>query len=197
MLSPVTRGVGLALRLSLLTAGRENEIAGIRLSEIRDLDGDEPGLTIPGSRTKNKRDHFIPLTPLAVETIKQAKELIGDEEEYLFPSSRKRGAPIDRHSLPVAMARLCAVQESKDGAAKSLRGDPPSPHDLRRTASTRMAALGIPKEDRDACLNHARVDVGKHYDLYERATEKRRALEKLSTCISEITADDPKPNRRG
>jgi integrase len=188
VLSPVTRGVGLALRLSLLTAGRENEIAGIRLGEIRDLDGREPGLTIPGFRTKNKRDHFIPLTPLAVQTIKQAKELLGDEEKYLFPSSRKKGAPIDRHSLPVAMARLCAAQEGKDGAAKSLRGDPPSPHDLRRSASTRLAALGVPKEDRDACLNHARVDVGKHYDLYERATEKRKAMELLSGNIRQIVS---------
>ena len=137
VLSPVTRGVGLALRLSLLTAGRENEIAGIRLGEIRDLDGSQPGLTIPESRTKNKRDHFIPLTPLAVETIKQAKELIGDEEKYLFPSGRKKGASIDRHSLPVAMARLCGPPRKAGGAAKSLREDPPSPHDLRRTASTR------------------------------------------------------------
>jgi integrase len=187
--SPVTRGVGLALRLSLLTAGRENEIAGIRLDEIRDLNGNEPGLTIPGSRTKNKRDHFIPLTPLAVKTIKQAKELIGDQEEYLFPSGQKKGASIDRHSLPVAMSRLCAAQNGKSGAAKSLRDDPPSPHDLRRTASTRLAALGVPKEDRDACLNHARVDVGKHYDLYERAAEKRKAMELLSGNIWQIVSD--------
>ena len=183
VLSPVTRGVGLALRLSLLTAGRENEISGIRLGDIRDLGGNEPSLTIPGSRTKNKRDHFIPLSPLAVATIKQAIELIGDEEVYLFPSSRKKGASIDRHSLPVAMSRLCAAHDGKAGAAKSLRDDPPSPHDLRRTASTRMAALGVPKEDRDACLNHARVDVGKHYDLYERAAEKRLALQLLAEAI--------------
>lgn len=196
VLSPVSRATGLALRLTLLTAGRENEIAGIRLDEFKGLDGEDPSLTIPGSRTKNKRDHFIPLTPLAVETIKQAKELIDADEEFLFPSGRKKGVPIDRHSLPVAMARLCAAQEGKAGGAKSLRDDPPSPHDLRRTASTRMAALGVPKEDRDACLNHARVDVGKHYDLYERAAEKRQALEKLSNNISAIIAQED-AKRRG
>ena len=172
-----------------LTAGRENEIAGIRLGEIRDLDGREPGLTIPGSRTKNKRDHFIPLTPLAVETIKQAKELIGDGEEYLFPSGRKKGVS---RSTGTRCRWLwpdsCAAQEGKDGAAKSLRGDPPSPHDLRRTASTRMAALGVPKEDRDACLNHARVDVGKHYDLYERADREAPGARKAFNSIGEIIA---------
>jgi integrase len=183
VISPVSRRVGLALRLSLLTAARENEIAGIKLDEIHDLDGSEPALHIPGSRTKNKRPHLIPLTSLAVETIRHAKELISDEDQYLFVSSRKRGEPIDRHSLPVAMARLCAAQKDDSNAAKSLRADPPSPHDLRRTASTRMSALGVPKEDREACLNHARVDVGKHYDLYERAAEKRKALELLSASI--------------
>lgn len=197
VLSPVSRATGLALRLTLLTAGRENEIAGVRLDEFKGLDGPDPGLTIPGSRTKNKRDHFIPLAPLAVETVKQAKELIGDGEQFLFPSGRKKGFPIDRHSLPVAMSRFCASQEGKAGARMSMRDDPPSPHDLRRTASTRMAALGVPKEDRDACLNHARVDVGKHYDLYERATEKRRALEKLSNNIGAIIADEQDAKRRG
>jgi integrase len=190
VLSPVSRGVGLALRLSLLTAGRESEIAGIQLDEIRDLDGGEPTLHIPGSRTKNKRPHLVPLTPLAAETMRQAKELISDEDRFLFMSSRKTGEPIDRHSLPVAMSRLCAAQKGDSKAAESLRADPPSPHDLRRTASTRMSALGVPKEDRDACLNHARVDVGKHYDLYDRAAEKRRALELLSTSIEQILADE-------
>jgi integrase len=192
VLSPVSRPVGLALRLALLTAARESEIAGIRLDELHDLDGAEPALLIPTERSKNKRPHLIPLTGLAVTTIKQAKELIGDDDSYLFMSNRKKGVPIDRHSLPVAMARFCAGQEGS-GAAKSLRIDPPSPHDLRRTASTRMSALGVPKEDRDACLNHARVDVGKHYDLYERAAEKRKALSLLSGCIEQITASNSQP----
>jgi hypothetical protein len=60
-----------------------------------------------------------------------------------------------------------------------------------------MSSLGVPKEDRDAVLNHARVDVGKHYDLYERAAEKRKALELLSRCIEQIIASDPSTNRRG
>ena len=51
-----------------------------------------------------------------------------------------------------------------------------------------MAALGVPKEDRDACLNHARVDVGKHYDLYERAAEKRAAVSLLSDVAIQNSA---------
>jgi integrase len=195
VLSPVSRTVGLALRLALLTAARESEIAGIRLDEIHNLDGADPTLHIPSDRSKNKRSHLIPLTGMAVETVKHAKELIGDDDIHLFKSSRKKGSPIDRHALPVAMARFCADQDG-DGAARSLRTDPPSPHDLRRTVATRLSALGVPKEDRDAVLNHARVDVGKHYDLYERAAEKRKALELLSTALEQVIAINRSPNSR-
>ena len=35
----------------------------------------------------------------------------------------------------------------------------------------------------------ARVDVGKHYELYERAIEKRKAMELLSENIRQIVND--------
>ena len=73
------------------------------------------------------------------------------------------------------------------GAAKSWRTEPPSPHDLRRTFATRLSGLGVSKEDRDALLNHIRSDVGsKHYDLYERAKEKRAAFSKWDDALAGI-----------
>jgi integrase len=72
-------------------------------------------------------------------------------------------------------------------AAKSWNDDPPSPHDLRRTVATRLASLGVPEEDVAAVLNHVRTSVtGRHYDQYQRAAEKRRALEKWSTTIADL-----------
>jgi integrase len=72
-------------------------------------------------------------------------------------------------------------------AGKSWRADPPSPHDLRRTLATRLAELGVAKEDRDAVLNHRPSDVGKkHYDLYEREREKRSALAAWSARLTKI-----------
>ena len=56
---------------------------------------------------------------------------------------------------------------------------------LRRTVATRLAEMGIQKEDRDAILNHTPQDVGKkHYDLYEREGEKRSALNAWSGAIT-------------
>ena len=82
---PVSRPVGLALRLALLTAARANEVAGARKSEFQDLDGPGPAWLIPAERVKNKRDHLVPLSLFAVETIKAALDLTSDDDEFLFP----------------------------------------------------------------------------------------------------------------
>jgi integrase len=110
--------------------------------------------------------------------------LTANDDEYLFPSPSVKNSPITAHALAVAMARFAG---SPDPAAKSWRAEPPSPHDLRRTVATRLAELGIAKEDRDAMLNHTPRDVGKkHYDLYEREREKRRALEMWASVLASV-----------
>jgi integrase len=86
-LPPVSRPVGLALRLALLTAARASEIAGARKSEFQNLDKpDQAAWLIPGERAKNKIDHLVPLPSLAVETVKSAIELSADGE-FLFPTA--------------------------------------------------------------------------------------------------------------
>jgi integrase len=131
---------------------------------------------------------------MARQTVLAALELAGDDAEHLFPSPAIDGAPITAHALAVAMARFA---ESLDPiAGKSWQAERPSPHDLRRTLATRLAELGIVKEDRDAVLNHTPGDVGKkHYDLYDREREKRRALDLwASTLATIIEKRKPVPN---
>ena len=70
---------------------------------------------------------------------------------------------------------------------RSWKADPPSPHDLRRTVETRMAALGIPQEHRDRVLNHVTGGIGaKHYNRHDYAAEKRDALMRWSVVLSSI-----------
>ena len=57
---------GQLLKLLLLTGCRLNEVAGMRCSELSD---DGATWNIPGSRTKNRRPHIVPLPPLAREMI--------------------------------------------------------------------------------------------------------------------------------
>jgi integrase len=88
------------------------------------------------------------------------------------------------------MRRFSDQLAVKSAVAKSWRTDPPSPHDLRRTFATRLSGLGVSKEDRDALLNHIRSDVGsKHYDLYERAKEKRVVLSKWDDALAAVLKD--------
>ena len=54
------------LQLLLLTGCRLSEVAGMRRAELSD---DSSTWTIPGTRTKNKREHIVPLPPLALELL--------------------------------------------------------------------------------------------------------------------------------
>ena len=187
VLPPVSRQIGLALRLALLTAARASEMAGARKAEFQDLDKPEQAAWhVPAERTKNRVDHLIPLPPLAVETIKSAIELNGDSE-FLFPTRLGRGGPIDRHTLTVAMVRF--AKSLKGPAAKTWQQEIPTPHDLRRSCNSRLARMGIPKEIRDRTLNHItslRDPESKHYNLYEFQAEKRAALGKWADEIASL-----------
>jgi integrase len=115
--------------------------------------------------------------------------------QYLFPSPTNPGRSIDPHALAVAMARFAKRIDDKLAGAATWKAEPPTPHDLRRTVSTRLAELGIAKEDRDAVLNHTPQDVGKrHYDLYDRGAEKRSALTKWSNVLDSILRTAPVSN---
>jgi integrase len=173
----VPRLVGLALRLALLTGVRAGEAAEARKSEFE-------GATwlIPGSRTKNKHDHLIPLSPLALEVISEASKLTGDSD-FLFPALRNRKKSVARQALPMAMQEFSARQSG------SWAVNPPVPHDLRRSCNTWLAKAGIPKEIRDRCLNHisGQGDTeGRHYNFYEFQKEKRAAFNAWSDHIANL-----------
>ena len=174
-----------------LSGVRAGEVVGIARAEIEHLgDTNRAAWTIPATRAKNGRAHYVPLSPIAQATLHSALELVGDEEKFLFPSRWNADEPITAHALAVAMRRFSDRMDKKSPAAKSWRAEPPSPHDLRRTFATRLSSLGVSKEDRDALLNHIRADVGsRHYDLYERAKEKRLALNQWADVLEAIVSD--------
>ena len=180
---PVSRPVGLALRLVLLTACRPSEVAGMKVNELEiSTAGKVMSWTIPANRTKNGRAHYVPVAPLAGEQITKALSL-ADGSDVVFPS---RAGGIAGHALAVAMDRIGKATKAKDW---------PTARDMRRTAATRMAAAGVRSEDVSAILNHVRADVtGKHYDLYDRAKEKRAALTRWAQILAAILAPTPADN---
>ena len=86
----------LVLRLALVTGQRIGEICGARKAEI-DLGKAE--WTVPVKRTKNRREHVVPLSPLAVDLFKEAIDLAG-ELQFLFPSRSRSKATIPRNVWP-------------------------------------------------------------------------------------------------
>ena len=187
VVSPISRPVGLALRLALLTAARASEIAGARKDEFQNLDQPEQAVwLVPSERAKNRMTHLIPLAPLAVETVKNAIELSG-HSEFVFPTRLNRDGPIDRHTLTVAMVRF--AKSLKAPTAKTWQQEIPTPHDLRRTVSTRLARMGIAKEIRDRALNHItslRDPESRHYNLHEFQSEKRDAFSRWTAELEGI-----------
>jgi integrase len=218
--TPVSRRIGQALRLVLLTGVRVTEMAGAELREFTHLDGNQANWLIPPTRSKNGRAHVVPLSSMARAIVnelayiadRRAEELEKREARVAAPrfilvSPVGGDRPIDGHALSVAMARFgksfdpsykddtqeLAAEHAK--AAATWVEDRPTAHDLRRTLATRLAALGVPAEDVKACLNHACSDVtGRHYDQYDRLREKRRALELWSEQVRGIIDGAPTSN---
>jgi integrase len=190
------RRVGLGLRLALLTGARVGEIAGISRAELDHLaDPVRATWIIPGARTKNTRDHLIPLSPLARDTVLDLLATIEQSEQFLFPTrSRQRSGPMRGNTLTQAMDYFGERLAGNADAIRAWKADRPTPHDLRRTAGTRLAELRIPKEIRDRVLNHIASDVdSKHYNLHDYADEKRDALNRWATLVEGIvTGSDGK-----
>ncbi len=174
----ISPGIRLALKLQLATAQRKGEWVGAALSEF-DLE-EENVWIIPAARAKNGKAHRVPLSPLAVSLIKEAQKL-ADGSEWLFPSPRG-GVPVRPEAVNKALYRACvpiAERPKGDRLSKKpvLSLTDIVPHDLRRTAASNMAALGINRLVISKILNHVESSVTSIYDRHGYDDEKRHALE--------------------
>jgi len=157
---------------------RKGELLGARWEEF-DLDGSTPlGAVwhLPAARTKTGLSRDIPLVPTAVGWLHELKALDAGSA-YLFPKRRRdrreRVPHVGRDTLNAALQRV------KHG----LR--PFTLHDLRRTARTQLAALGVRREVAERCLGHAIRGVEGIYDRHDYFKERRRALERWTDLVIE------------
>lgn len=169
-------GYGNIVRLLMLTGCRRDEIASLRWSEI-DLEADGGALiSLPSERTKNGRPHDVPLSDAAVTILEGIKrrgerELVFGEGDGGFSGWSKAKTALD-------------IKLGK--AVKPWRL-----HDLRRTASTRMADSGVLPHVIEAVINHVSGHKAGVAGIYNRATyaaEKRAALDTLASYIKTAAA---------
>jgi len=159
----------LAIKLLLALCVRKGELLGARWAEF-DLGGETPAGAVwhlPATRTKTGESLDIPLAPTVVEWLSSLRVLAAGNE-YIFPKRRRdpreRVPHVGVDTLNVALKRV------KHGLADFTL------HDLRRTARTHLAALGIRREVAERCLGHKLRGVEGTYDRHDYFKERRLAL---------------------
>lgn len=158
---------GRLIQLALLTAARPMELLACRVDEL-DLEG---GLwRLPAERSKSRRGRVIPLSPPAVELLREARG------PYLFPG-RSRG-----HQQNQTQAMLRRLRDAS--------GIPDlTPRDCRRTVATHLAEAGTPDIVVSAILGHARTSVAVTgvYLRHGYLAESRAALEAWGARLAQLS----------
>ena len=159
-------------KLLLLTAQRRGEVAEMCWSQI---DLDRRTWTIPATLAKNGREHAVPLSTGAVELIAGLPRMSGTR---VFPAHGNHANAISGFTR--AKRRFDATCEVYGWTL----------HDLRRTAATHMAELGVAPHVIERILNHATGTLGGVAGIYNRfqyLPDMRAALELWASEIEKKT----------
>ena len=177
------------VRLLLLTGQRREEIGGLSLSEI---DFDRGLIVFPPARTKNKREHQLPLSPQVREILQRRINgaAATNEHKGKLNGNGKSNATNDVGVFGVNGFASGGWYFQK--ASLDRRVSLPKPwrlHDLRRTAATMMAEMGVAPWIVEAILNHVSGHKAGVAGIYNRAKyvdEMREALELWANKVDEI-----------
>ena len=194
-----------AIWIMLATAVRVGELLRARWQDV-DLDAAE--WRIPAEHSKNGRAHLVHLSPFAVARFEELRAI--QETPWVIsgrpkPPATQAGPMTDMKAL----ARLVkdrqrdealpgrATPHAKRAAEKAARalvlpGGAWTPHDLRRTAATRMQELGVLPGVIERALNH--VETNRMVQVYQRAEylpERRDAFARLGAHLERIHRGEP------
>jgi integrase len=163
-------------QLLVLLAQRRDEVGRMRWSE---LDLEKRLLwTLPRERVKTNQPHEVPLSVPAVDILKSLPPVVGSD--FVFSTN---GA-----------TAVSGYSKAKRNIDALLPADMPPwrLHDLRRTAASGMARLGVSLHVVEKVLNHTcgsfRGVVG-IYQRYEFAGEKRTALSAWAQHINSLISE--------
>jgi integrase len=161
------------LKLQFFTAQRPGEVRAMEWSEI-DLESNI--WTIPGDKTKNGLAHRVPLSGPAVALLKELAELY-KKSRWVFPSSRGTGTYIG------SVQKLIERIRNHDDENKRVDF---TAHDIRRTAASHMAGIGIPRLVISKILNHVETGITRVYDRHGYDNEKREAMDAWACQVEVI-----------
>ena len=174
---------GSLVRVLLLTGQRRDEVASMRRDEI---DLDQALWTIPRESTKGDRAHEVPLAPLVIELLAAAPVVVTSDDAGTENTSPFMFTTTGR--LPVSgFSRMKTILDRISGVSDWRL------HDLRRTAATGMARLGIAPHVVEKVLNHQSGVISGVAAVYNRAgydAEKRAALDAWARRVDAIVSGE-------
>lgn len=162
---------GNIVQLLILTGQRRGEIAALRRGWI-----DAETITFPPGFTKNKREHSVPIGALAGGIIEGLPEF-GD---LLFPARGSNERPFNGWS------------KAKRSFDQTINVTDYTLHDLRRTFTTKLAALGTPIHVTEKLLNHVSGTVSGVAAVYNRHSymdEMREAISRYQAHLVKLIGD--------
>jgi integrase len=170
---------GAFVRMLIVTAQRRNTVAAMMWGDVVD------GLwTIPNEHREKGHIGAVRLPRLALDILDKQPRV----NEYVFPAIHKGLSVLDKP--------LNSFSQGKDELDRLLPDDMPdwTLHDLRRTARTRMAGIGISDTIAERTLGHKLQGVMKVYNRHAYLDEKSEALQRLSDHIALVLNPTDGPN---
>lgn len=168
---------GSMVHMLILTGQRLREVSHVDWSE---LDRGARQWVIPRERTKNRREHLVPLNQAAIATLDNLAGVAGEtEDERKWP----RSGLVFSHGKGKQISGFSKAKARLDKMLTATTEPPVRPwrqHDLRRTVATNMQRLGVRFEVTEAILNHVSITQGGIISVYQRhdwLDEKRSALD--------------------
>ena len=181
-----------AITLYLWTGARGGEIVSMETHEIAD-EADGLWWTVPKEKTKNSwrskaGDLRVPIVGRAEAVARRRKEQAVNG--FLFPTSTG-----EMMKQTVISHGVYYHQPYCKQAPNHTRPRLPvthwSPHDLRRTARTMLAALGCPHDVAEAVLGHIQPGVAGVYNRHHYDRERREWLMRLGQYLDELALKYP------
>ncbi|MEQ9261912.1 MAG: tyrosine-type recombinase/integrase [Owenweeksia sp.] len=172
-----------ALMMMLVTLQRGHEV---RHMEWARIDEKEKVWEFPKEVAKNNIFHRVPLNVYALKIIEDMKGYTSGTP-YVFAISPYHKSKItpDRDDLKVM--RYETLSENTRGNCEKWNCEHFTPHDLRRTASTILTGVGVPRFFIKKMLNHVDNDGATSvYDRYAYDYEKQKTADIWAFVLDQI-----------